>query len=106
MVKNNLITQENIKYKIYKIRDTQVMLDSDLAKLYNVPTKTLNQAVKRNKDRFPEDFMFQLTIVEFENLRSQFVTLNKGRGVHRKYLPFAFTEHGVASLSGVLKSGK
>lgn len=119
MIENNLIIQDDIKYKIYKIRDTQVMLDSDLAELYNVPTKVLNQAVKRNQDRFPADFMFQLTINEFEILRSQFatsslndkdvlrsqfVTLNNGRGTHRKYLPFVFTEQGVASLSGVLKS--
>jgi hypothetical protein len=121
MVDNNLITPENIKYKIYKIRDTQVMLDSDLAELYDVPTKRLNEQVKRNQDRFPDDFMFQLTKKEFDILksqivgtsldgkdvlRSQFATLNNRRGTHKKYLPFVFTEQGVASLSGVLKSDK
>ena len=77
------------------------MLDSDLASLYEVETKVLNQAVKRNGDRFPKDFMFQLTEEEWQTLRSQFVTLN---GVTRKYKPYAFTEQGVAMLSGVLNS--
>jgi len=76
MVDSNLIVTEDIKYKIYKLRDTQVMLDSDLAELYGVPTKALNQAVKRNQDRFPEDFMFQLAEKEFEILKSQIATLN------------------------------
>ena len=80
------------------------MLDSDLAKLYDVPTKVFNQAVKRNKSRFPFDFMFQLAKEEFDNLRSQIVTLETGRGRHRKYLPYAFTEQGVAMLSSVLRS--
>jgi hypothetical protein len=80
------------------------MLDSDLAELYGVPTKVFNQAVKRNRDRFPADFMFRLSTQEYEALRSQFVTLNSGRGRHRKYLPFAFTEQGVAMLSSVLRS--
>jgi hypothetical protein len=92
------------------------MLDRDLAIFYGVETKVLNQAVKRNMERFPEDFMFQLTKDEYENLmsqiaissdhslRSQNVTLKKGRGKHRKYFPYAFTEQGVAMLSGVLKS--
>lgn len=79
------------------------MLDKDLAELYNVPTKVLNQAVSRNRDRFPEDFMFQLTAEEYpEALRSQIVTLKQGQ--HRKYLPYAFTEQGVAMLSSVLRS--
>jgi len=95
---------ENIENKIYTIRGVQVMLDSDLAELYEVSTGNLNKAVNRNADRFPDNFMFQLTKDEFENLRSQFVTLNKARGAHRKYLPYAFTEQGVAMLSGVLKS--
>jgi len=69
------------------------------AELYDIPVKVLNQAVKRNRDRFPEDFMFQLTTEESDSLRSHFVTLKTGRGRHRKYLPFAFTEHGVAMLS-------
>jgi len=105
MIENKLITSENIKYKIHMIRNKQIMLDSDLAQLYGISTKILNQAVKRNKDKFPEDFMFQLTNIEFESLRSQIVTLDKGRGSHRKYLPFVFTEHGILSLSGILKSG-
>ena len=75
------------------------MVDDDLAELYDIPVKVLNQAVKRNRDRFPEDFMFQLTTEESDSLRSHFVTLKTGRGRHRKYLPFAFTEHGVAMLS-------
>lgn len=83
----------NIESLIYAVRDEQVMLDSDLAKLYDVETKVLNQAVKRNIQRFPPDFMFQLT--KEECLRSQFVTSNKGRGGAR-YLPYAFTENGVA----------
>jgi hypothetical protein len=80
------------------------MLDSDLAKLYGVPTKRLNEAVHRNALRFPEDFIFQLTAEESESLRSQIATLEIGRGRYRKYLPFAFTEQGVAMLSSVLKS--
>jgi phage regulator Rha-like protein len=95
--------------KIYTIRGYQVMLDRDLAALYGVETKVLNQAVKRNPERFPSGFMFQLTKGEAELSRSQFVTLNgdtggKNRGQNIKYLPFAFTEQGVAMLSSVLKS--
>ena len=82
------------------------MLDFDLANLYEVETKVLNQAVKRNTERFPIDFMFQLTKEEFDSIRSQIVTLEKGRGKFQKYLPYAFTEQGVAMLSGVLKSQK
>lgn len=80
------------------------MLDKDLAELYGVETKVLNQAVKRNIERFPDDFMFQLNKDEWEFLRSQIVTIKNGRGEHVKYLPFAFTEQGVAMLSGVLRS--
>jgi len=93
-----------IHHKIYTLRSKQIMLDSDLAELYEVETKVFNQAVKRNSERFPEDFMFQLTEKEYESLRSQFVTLETGRGKHRKYLPYAFTENGVYMLSAVLKS--
>jgi hypothetical protein len=82
------------------------MLDSALAAMYGVPTKVLNQAVARNLARFPEDFMFQLSKEEGEILRSQFVTLRSGHGKHRKYLPFAFTEQGVAMLSTVLRSAR
>jgi hypothetical protein len=80
-----------------------VILDSDLADLYGVPTKVLNQAVRRNGERFPDDFAFQLTLQEVANLRSQFVTSNEGRG-GRRYQPWAFTEHGIAMLSSVLNS--
>jgi hypothetical protein len=80
------------------------MLDADLAQLYDVETKALNRAMKRNQDRFPDDFCFQLTEEEHESLRCQFGTLEKGRGKHRKYLPFVFTEQGVAMLSSVLQS--
>ena len=80
------------------------MLDSDLADLYQVPTKVLNQSVRRNRDRFPADFMLELTDGEAAALRSQFVTLEKGRGRYSKYAPYAFTEHGVAMLSSVLHS--
>jgi len=99
-----LIPIEVIERKIYLIRSQKVMLDSDLAELYGVPVKALNQAVKRNFSRFPEDFMFQLTKGENESLRSQIVTLKTGRGKHRKYLTYAFTEQGVAMLSSVLHS--
>ena len=93
-----------IERLIYLIRGQRVMLDSDLATLYGVETKVLNQAIRRNLQRFPEDFMFQLTSGEFESLRSHIVTLKTGRGQHRKYTPFAFTEQGVAMLSSVLRS--
>lgn len=96
------IADDKIINKIYQIREKKIMLDSDLAELYDVETKVLNQAVKRNLDRFPEDFMFQLSVDEHNTLRSQNVTSNVKGG--RRYLPFAFTEQGVAMLSSVLKS--
>ena len=120
------ISQKQIENRIFTIRDSQVMIDSDLADMYQVETKVLNQAVKRNMDRFPENFRFQLTIEEANELynntkvgdnlwsqfatsnsRSQFVTLNKTatkRGQNIKYIPYAFTEQGVAMLSSVLRS--
>ncbi|MFH1653586.1 MAG: ORF6N domain-containing protein [Pseudomonadota bacterium] len=104
MKQTDLIIPGFIEKKIYFIREHRVILDSDLAELYEVSVKILNQAIKRNKSRFPADFMFQLTKEEDQSLRSQFVTLNTGRGQHRKYLPYAFTEQGVAMLSSVLKS--
>ena len=105
MTENKLIaSEESIRNKIFAIRNVQVMLDSDLAVLYNVDIKRLNEQVKRNKERFPKNFMFQLTDTEYNSLRSQFATLEKGRGIHRKYLPFVFTEQGVAMLSGILRS--
>lgn len=99
-------TQFDIKSMIYVVRNQQVMIDSDLAMLYQVETKRLNEAVKRNIARFPEEFRFQLTAEETESLRSQFATLNEndGRGKHRKYLPYVFTEQGIAMLSAVLRS--
>ena len=98
-----VIPVEFIERKIYLIRGCKVMLDSDLAELYQVPTKVLNQAVRRNLGRFPADFMFQLNGEELENWRSQIVTSNIARG-GRRYPPYAFTEHGVAMLSSVLTS--
>lgn len=110
---------QSIQNRIYEIRGERVILDRDLAALYEVESKVLNQAVKRNRRRFPPDFMFRLTKEEYEGLRSQIetleqsnplrsqiVTLKAGRGQHAKYLPFAFTEQGVAMLSGVLHSEK
>jgi hypothetical protein len=97
------ITDETVEGKIYLIRGRKVMLDRDLAEMYGVETKALNQAVKRNRDRFPEDFMFQLTTEELENWKSQIVTSNAEKMGLRK-LPYAFTEMGVAMLSSVLKS--
>src|SRR5579871_2044056 len=93
-----------VRQKIHTVRGHRVMLDSDLAELYGVPTKVLNQAVRRNSGRFPPDFAFLLNAQEHDSLRSQFVTLNVGRGRHRKYNPQAFTEQGVAMLSSVLNS--
>jgi hypothetical protein len=101
--KQKIGPEEIIKQRIYVIRGYKVMLDSDLAELYGVSTKVLNQAVKRNLTRFPIDFMFELTIEESENLRSQFVTSSLKHGGSR-YLPYAFTEHGVAMFSSVLRS--
>ena len=123
----NEISTLQIEKKIFVIRGVQVMIDRDIAELYGVETRVLNQAVKRNITRFPEEFMFQLTRDEIDNLksqivtspktnsvmsqiatspssRSQIVTLNTGRGSNIKYLPFAFTEQGCAMLSSVLKS--
>jgi phage regulator Rha-like protein len=100
-----IIPEEVVMNQIYYIRDQKVMLDRDLAELYGVETKVLKQAVKRNIDRFPQDFMFELTKQEFEILRSQFVTSKDGRGGTR-YLPMAFTEQGVAMLSSVLNSDR
>ena len=111
---NEIMPHEVIENKIYLIRGCKVMLDKELAELYGVPTKRLNEQVRRNMRRFPHDFMFQLTRAEVESLRSQFATLNepidkKGvtdskRGKHQKYLPYVFTEQGVAMLSSILNS--
>ncbi len=101
----NILKQEDIKSKIYTIRGLEVMLDTDLADLYKVETRVLNQAVRRNINRFPNDFMFQLNNEEFENWKSQIVISNSIKmGLRKK--PLVFTEQGVAALSGVLKSSK
>jgi phage regulator Rha-like protein len=112
-----LIPEERIAHGIYLIRGKKVMLDRDLAELYDVETRALTQAVRRNKDRFPTEFMFQVSWEEIESLRSQTVILNEARGttlrsqivtskrgIHIKYRPYAFTEQGVAMLSSVLHS--
>lgn len=98
-----IVHQDFIEKLIFNVRDKKVMLDAHLAKIYSVPTKVLIQAVKRNINRFPKEFMFQLSDVEYQLLRSQFVTSKKGRG-GRRYLPYVFTEHGVAMLATVLNS--
>ncbi len=102
------VSARTLERCIFLVRGYRVMFDSDLANLYHVPTKVFNQAVKRNLDRFPDDFMFELTAEEAGALRSQSVTLEedgeKGRGQHRKYAPYVFTEHGIAMLSSVLRS--
>lgn len=100
-----IITQIAIESRIHLVRGMKVMLDSDLAELYEVETRILNQSIQRNRIRFPDDFMFQLTADEAELLRSQIVISNKGRG-GRRYLPFVFTENGVAMLSSVLNSDR
>ena len=99
-----LIPSEVIENKILFIRGKKVMIDRNLAELYSVSTKRLNEQVKRNPKRFPEDFMFQLTLEEARVSRSQFATLKQGKNI--KYLPYAFTEQGVAMLSSVLNSDR
>jgi hypothetical protein len=96
--------QGSIERRIYIIRGEKVVLDSDLAVLYGIQPKRLNERVKRNRRRFPCDFMFRLTVKEARALRSQIATLDGGRGRHRKYAPYAFTEHGVVMLASVLNS--
>ena len=106
MTTKNLIAipDERIISRIFFIRGRKVMIDRDLAELYDVKTKMLNRAVKRNGERFPKDFMFRLSKEEMESLRFQIGTLKNGRGRHVKYLPYVFTEQGVAMLSSVLNS--
>jgi len=99
-----IVPLERIGSAILVVRGHRILLDADLAVMYGVAVKALNQAVARNKARFPADFMFRLTAEEARFLRSQIVTLDAGRGRHRKFLPYAFTEQGVAMLSGVLRS--
>lgn len=95
---------EGVVSRIFLVRGQKVMLDTDLAELYGVPTGRLNEQVKRNIDRFPPDFMFLLTKEEAESLRSQTAILKRGRGQHRKYLPYVFTEHGAIMAASVLDS--
>lgn len=101
---NLLIPQERIEKCIYLIRGYKIMFDTDLATMYDVETGAINRAVKRNQERFPADFCFQLNKAEYDSLRCQFGILKNSRGKHSKYLPYVFTEQGVAMLSSVLKS--
>ena len=102
--KNNIAPIEPVEPLIREFRGERVILDADLARVYGVPTSRFNEAVKRNLDRFPEDFRFRLTREEAGSLRSQTAILNRGRGQHRKYLPHAFTEHGALMAANVLNS--
>ena len=103
MASKSLLPLELIEKRIYLIRNQKVMMDTHLAELYGVETKILNKAVSRNLERFPDDFMFQISKEEWNSLKFRFGTSKKGRG-GRRYLPYAFTEQGVAILSSVLKS--
>lgn len=102
MENKDLLPDEIIQSKIYFIREQKVLLDRDLSELYGVETKYLKRQVRRNIERFPEDFMFELSEVEFQNWRSQFGTSNSSEKMGLRYSPFAFTEQGLAMLSGVL----
>ena len=107
MSKTELMLAPDVARLIHSVRNQRVILDSDLASLYGVQTRALNQAVKRNGDRFPQDFMFHLRedeAAEVLRLRSQTVILKAGRGQHRKYLPYAFTEHGALMAANILNS--
>jgi phage regulator Rha-like protein len=106
MNEKSIVPVERIERTIVVLRGHKVLLDVDLAELYGVTIKRLNEQVKRNIERFPPDFMFQLTKDEQDSLRSQVATLNIGRGQHRKYLPYAFTEHGAIMVASVLNSQK
>jgi len=106
MKNKEMITFDAVEKRIYYIRGTNVMIDSDLAHLYGVPTKRLNEQVKRNKKRFPESFMFRLTDAEVQALRSQNATLKSGRGAHSKYVPNVFSEYGVLMLANVINSSR
>lgn len=104
-ITQNELSNQDIKNLIYTIRGKQVMLDSDVARLFKYTTKGLNRNVKNNIERFPEYYCFQLTNEEYKSLRCKIFTLNEnGRGQHRKYLPYVFTEYGIAMLAGLLKS--
>ncbi len=99
-----IVKEKQIKDMIHKIRGKQVMLDSDVALLYGIETKRINEAVRNNTERFPENFCFRLTEDEYKFLRSKISTLKNSRGHHRKYLPYVFTEQGIAMLSGIIKN--
>ena len=102
--KIDIVSPDSIKPYIYEVRGRNVMIDSDLATLYGIETKNLKRAVRMNIARFPADFMFELTKEEYDFLRCNFFTLKNGRGKHSKYLPYAFTQEGIAMLSGLLKT--
>lgn len=104
--KESLLPLETITQRIVVFREQKVLLDSDLATLYGVETRRFNEQVRRNTERFPEDFMFQLSQEEWDSLRSQFATLKTGRGQHRKYQPYVFTEHGAIMAAMVLNSAR
>ena len=103
---NQPIPSLDIAKLIHSIRGHRVILDSDLASLYAVPTRQLNQQLQRNRSKFPDDFVFRLTTAEWEVLRSQIVILKPGRGQHRKYLPYVFTEHGALQAANFLNSDR
>ena len=103
-MKPALVPVERIENRILLIRGQKVLLDTDLAAPYGVRTKRFNEQVRRNRERFPSDFMFQLSREEWDALRSQFATLKAGRGQHRKYIPNAFTEHGAIMAATILNS--
>lgn len=100
----DIISPESIRSRIIKVRRRCVIIDSDLATMYGVETKNLKRAVRMNIERFPEDFMFVLTKDEYNSLRCNFFTIKNGRGQHSKYLPYAFTQEGIAMLSGLLRT--
>jgi hypothetical protein len=102
----HVVTSDRVERAIFVLRGNRVLLDADLAALYGVPTKRLNEQVRRNIDRFPPDFAFRLTTEEAASLRSQFATLKPGRGRHRKHRPYAFTEHGAIMAASVLSAPK
>lgn len=104
MATKNAIPDDRIENRILLVRGQKVLLDTDLALLYGVSTKRFNEQVRRNGARFPEDFMLRLSTSEWHSLRSQFATLERGRGRHRKYLPLAFTEHGAIMAATILNS--
>jgi hypothetical protein len=106
MAEQNLVPAERVENAIVLLRGHKVIIDETLAALYGVTTSRLNEQVKRNLERFPPDFMFQLTTEEHASLRSHFAILENGRGRHRKYLPYAFTEHGAIMAASVLNSPK